>query len=272
MIQARIEKGEKPFDLILMDIFMPVMDGMEAATKIIALDTKTPIVAVTANIMASELEKYKKYGMHDYLGKPFTSQELWRILLKYLTPSKSIPADENEGNDDLQEKLRINFIKNNKTMYNEITEAVTTGDMKLAHRLAHTLKGSAGMVGKTGLKNAAAEIEMLLREGVASIWETKMNLLKTEFEQVIEEFRPLLDKKQQKKVQPLNAEQTLALFEKLEPMLENINPECTALLGEIRAVPGTEELVRLIEDYDFESAAKKLAELKEKKFMLTKEL
>ncbi|MDR2558741.1 MAG: response regulator [Oscillospiraceae bacterium] len=79
MVQERIKEGKKPFELIFMDMFMPVMDGMEAAQKIADLKTGTPIIALTANVMTSELEKYTKLGMPDCLGKPFTSQELWRI-------------------------------------------------------------------------------------------------------------------------------------------------------------------------------------------------
>jgi hypothetical protein len=60
----------------------------------------------------------------------------------------------------------------------------------------------------------------------------------------------------------LDKERVLALFEKLELMLENINPECVSLLDEIRSVPGTEELARRIEGYDFESAARTLGELR----------
>ena len=86
MVYERMQKGEPRFDLIFMDMFMPVMDGIEAASKILELDAANPVIAMTANIMASDLENYKKHGMLDYLGKPFTSQELWRILLKYLTP------------------------------------------------------------------------------------------------------------------------------------------------------------------------------------------
>ena len=83
-VEARLKSGERLFDLIFMDMFMPVMDGMEAASKILALNTGIPIVAMTANAMADDLEKYKENGMPDCLGKPFTSQELWRILRKYL--------------------------------------------------------------------------------------------------------------------------------------------------------------------------------------------
>jgi len=88
-VTERIQNGEKPFDLIFMDMFMPVMDGIEAATRIIGLNTGTPIVAMTANVMVSDLELYKQTGMPDCLGKPFTSQDLWKILLKYLKPDES---------------------------------------------------------------------------------------------------------------------------------------------------------------------------------------
>jgi hypothetical protein len=60
----------------------------------------------------------------------------------------------------------------------------------------------------------------------------------------------------------LNGEQASALFEKLATMLANINPECVDLLEELRFVPGTEELVEQIENYDFETAAETLAELR----------
>ncbi|MDR2542071.1 MAG: response regulator [Treponema sp.] len=267
IVQRRLEKNEPPFDLIFMDMFMPVMDGMEAAPKILALETGTPIVAMTANIMTSELEKYKKSGMPDCLGKPFTSQELWRILLKYLEPLGSLPVNvapyEYDDKGELQKKLRVNFVKNNQNIHSEITEAVAAGETKLAHRLAHTLKGNAGLIGKVELQKAAAEAEALLKEGAASIWEKKMNLLKAELERVLKELRPLLDESAALTgTEPLGHEQTLVLFEKLEPMLENLNPECMDLLDDIRAVPGTEELTRQIEDFNFKSAVKILIDLK----------
>jgi PAS domain S-box-containing protein len=264
MVLERIQKGKPPFDLIFMDMFMPVMDGMEAASKILALKTGTPIVAMTANIMTSELEKYKKNGMPDCLGKPFTSQELWRVLLKYLKPIGSGIIDEYGNNKELQKKLRLNFMKNNQTIIAEIAEAVAKGDTKLAHRLAHTLKGNAGLIGKTELQKAAAEVEALLKEGVASIWENKMKHLETELSQVFGELSPLFDEPAREKTQFLNAEQVLALFEKLEPMLVNINPECAALLDDIRAVEGADELVQHIESYDFENAVRILMDLKKK--------
>ena len=87
MVKERSDRGERPFDMIFMDIFMPVMDGLEASSKIIESGVDTPIIATTANIMTNDLCTYKSSGMSDCLGKPFTTQDLWRILTKYLPPT-----------------------------------------------------------------------------------------------------------------------------------------------------------------------------------------
>ena len=260
MVQERVDSSQKPFDLIFMDIFMPVMDGVEAASKISALNTGTPIVAMTANVMTNEMENYKYNGMSDCVGKPFTTQELWRCLLKYLTPvSVSIEndADLTRENDELQIKLQIKFVKDSQTRLREITEAIAANDITLAHRLAHTLKGNAGQICKTALQNIAAGIEALLKNGTIPDNE-HIELLESELNLVIEELKPLLTEVTAK---TMSEQQTRALFEKLQPMLENINPECVNLLGEIRAIPGTKELAKQIEDYDFASAARTLAGL-----------
>jgi len=86
MIKERKFNGEKQFDLILMDMHMPVMDGFEASSEISKLNLGIPMVAMTANIMIEDLEVYKASGMPDCLSKPFTSQELWRCLLRYFKP------------------------------------------------------------------------------------------------------------------------------------------------------------------------------------------
>jgi signal transduction histidine kinase/CheY-like chemotaxis protein/ABC-type amino acid transport substrate-binding protein len=266
MVKKRRQKGEKNFDLILMDIFMPVMDGIEAASKITALNTGTPIVAMTANVMLNELENYRKNGMLDYIGKPFTSQELWRVLLNYLTPVSSSAVDMNEqvrDTDKLLRKLQINFVSNNQSVFAKIVKAIDDGDIKLAHRLTHTLKGNAGQLGESKLQDIAREIEDLLRVG-ALVPENKMNLLEKELRQVLDKLQPLLDEIANYEAKSLDAEQALALFEKVKPMIENINPEVELFLDDIRAVPGTEKLTRHIKDFEFEFAAKELAELKAK--------
>jgi CheY-like chemotaxis protein len=62
---------------------MPEMDGLEAASVLMQMDTGIPVVAMTANIMDGDMDIYKRNGMDDCVGKPFTSQELWNCLANY---------------------------------------------------------------------------------------------------------------------------------------------------------------------------------------------
>ena len=265
MVQERINKEQKQFDLVFMDIFMPVMDGVEAAIKMIALGIGAPIIAMTANMMNGEIENYKKIGMSDCIGKPFTTQELWRCLLKFLTPISMFAVDENDQereSSDLLNKLREKFIKDNQNKYAEITKAIATEDVILAHRITHSLKTNAGMIGKTGLQNTAGEIEALLNDGALPNTE-QMNSLETELRLVLDELRPLLDNTpEQTERNNLDAQQVAALLSKLEPMLKTRNTECISLLDEIRAIPGANDLAMQIEKYNFKLAVQMLGELK----------
>jgi signal transduction histidine kinase/DNA-binding response OmpR family regulator len=264
-VRERVEKGQKPFDLILMDIYMPIMDGIDAAQKITILDTGTPVIAMTANIIASDAEKYKRSGMQDSLDKPFTTQELWHLLLKYLTPVSSSSVDKRElkqGKDMLLIKLKTSFVKNNQSAYDDIAKAIADNNNILAYRLVQTFKGNVGQIGETELQKIAAKIERQLKNE-APISEEDMNIFKSEFTEVISELKPLLIESGKNAIS-LNAEEKEELFDKLELMFENINPECIDLLDELRAIPGTEELAQQIENYDFESAIQTLNGLRGK--------
>jgi len=269
MVQSRIDKGEKPFDMIFMDIYMPVMDGLEAASAITKLDTGTPIVAMTANIMLDDRGLYEMSGLPDYMSKPFTSQELWRCLLKHLKPVSISYSDEQDqiqdtqGNNELQNKLRIKFVRDNQEKYEEIAEAVSSGETTIAHRLVHSLKTNAGMIGKPALQNTAADLEALLRDGMIPVESEYMVKLEAELRSVLEELKPLLDLPEvQVEREPMNKEQVLELFEKLEPMLASRNSDCINLIDDIRSTPELENLARQIEKHNFKLAAQTLADLK----------
>ena len=269
MVLERKEKGEPPFDLILMDVFMPVMDGIEAAVKITKLGTGTPIIAVTANMMASEVEKYRKYGMPDCLGKPFTSQELWHILLKYLIPVHSSVIDMDEHDMkivELQNTLRLNFNHDNQNRIIEMKEALSSGDIKRAHRLVHTLKSNAGLIGKKELQNMAGEVESILTPWIDSTetppsFEEPISRLEAELAAVVEELKPLQNENEEP-LPILDKEQTEKLFTELEVMLKRKNPTCVNLLSQIRRIPGTGELADLVENYKFKPALETLEILK----------
>ncbi|MCL2265951.1 MAG: ATP-binding protein [Treponema sp.] len=195
MVKNRKEKGEKQYNLIFMDMHMPVMDGLEASLKIMELNTGVPIVAITANIMFNDREIYVKNGIHDCVGKPFTSQELWRCLMKYFTPVSYTPSDNEfekatkiEQDMEFQKELQVMFVDDNKNKYSELIAALESGDITKAHRLAHGIKSNSGQIGKIMLRNAAANVEYNLKTGKNLVTGEQLKILKTELDMVLNDF------------------------------------------------------------------------------------
>ncbi len=182
-----------PFDLVLMDINMPVMDGY-AATSIIREYPKydnVPIVAMTANITESDMNKTKSAGMQDFIGKPVDIDQFYTILLKYIKPRARIgdvqpmkPAAETaqtrnpaaSGDTlpgvDMQEGLaRINgntqaydrILKKYAELFSDIIPRLETAyknsRREEGRQLAHNLKGLSGNIGAKEIYRLAAEIE-----------------------------------------------------------------------------------------------------------------
>ena len=265
MVLERVNKGQKPYDLIFMDIQMPVMDGIEAAFQIDKLATGTPIVALTANIMAHDRDLYQKNGMKECLGKPFLSQDLWRCLLKYIPPvtwKTESEIQDKEDDEKLLSRLTANFVSDHRNTSQTIAGAIAAGDIKLAHRLAHTLRSNAGLLGKGALQKAASQVESLLADGKTLVLPEAMNELEAELNTVLAE---LADRAAEgappPEVAPLDPEKARELLAELKPFLEKGNPECLKLLEALRGMPGSEKLIRQMEDLDFKEAAKTLADL-----------
>jgi len=266
IVKKRSDNNETPFDLIFMDIHMPVMDGLEAARIISEMGIKTPIITLTANIMSNDLELYKASGMVDYLGKPFTSQELWRCLLRYLPVVEYVEVSaqvQSTEEDNSMRQLRIYFAKSNRDIVEKISQAMDDGDVKLAHRLAHTLKGNAGQIGEVYLREISSDIEGMLRNENIPAARTKMWQLEASLAKVLDKLAPLVAEEEEKKIDEISdTRQIRRILAAVEPMLKEMNPESMNMLDSIRSIPGSENLALHVEDFDFKRALKELENLK----------
>ena len=276
LVEERKKSGKKQFDIIFMDIYMPVMDGIEAASKIVKLDVGIPLIAMTANIMKNDREIYTDNGLRECIGKPFTSQELWRCLLNYFTPINIVKQNESafnesvESDEEFLKTLKVLFVKFNKNIMADIKSAFETGDIMLAHRLVHTLKSNAGQINNIRVKSAASEVENRLKNDNSTSSESLIALEK-ELNIALNELSPLLNEepKQRKNIkEKLDKAATQKLFFILEPLLKNGNPECLNYIYDIQAIEGDEELIEQlinsIKDFNFETALSLFYKLRNK--------
>jgi chemotaxis protein histidine kinase CheA len=230
-----------------------------------------PVIALTANIMSNDLDLYKENGISDYIGKPFTSQDLWKCLLNYFTPLGYTTIEEQQhvrDNEMLQLYLKVNFYKDNLNTFGDIMKAVNEGDIKLAHRLAHSLKTNAAQIGEKKLQEAAFAAEELFSTAKNMLAEEQERkriyaVLEAELEMVLGRLEALAEEAEEIKRETLDAEKARELLDKLKEMLVSRNPECINLVEDMRAMPGAKELARLVEEYEFKQALEELDKLRE---------
>ena len=268
--EKRKKSNEKQFDLVFMDIFMPAMDGLEAAAKISAMCQETPIIAVTANVMPDDMTKYRVHGMCDCLRKPFTSKQLWAILLKHIEPMHTESVDEKllgEEEEKLKNRMKQIFVRDYKDVYSEFISAIDSGNVALGERIVHTLKGNAGQIGQHSLQKAAANAEKALLGGQDKLTEKKRKTLETEIKLTMLALAPAPGGGQvYNSSVDLSDNAKQALIAELDQMITEHRPVSFELLSKLKAIPGSETVVELLEDYEFIQATKALRELKERLF------
>jgi len=268
IVQKRAAKGQKQFDLILMDIHMPVMDGFEATEKIMEINSGIPIVAITANIMTHDSDLYKSSGMRSYLGKPYTSQELWHCLMDYFEPVVWNAEDETRyvrADDELYKRLVNKFIEKNRDVIADVEDAIASEDMEKAHRLVHTLKSNAGQLNRELLQQAALDVENCFKSGEKKVNKQLMDKLKKELDTVLSELAPMYEEQSYINTsagEPLDTVSAQALLDELEPMLNNNDFECMKYIEKLSQIPESEQLIRKLEDLDFTAAKNEFSRLR----------
>jgi len=154
------------FEVVLLDMQMPVMDGYETATLIrdsqIAPDTV--VIAMTAHALNGDREKCLQAGCNAYIAKPFRSEELVQLINQYLN---KIPANKSISHDFLN-NLIPEFISLLGELLNELEQATINNDLKKIKNVCHDIKGTAGMYGFMQISRQAALIEQACNESGSS--------------------------------------------------------------------------------------------------------
>ena len=293
-----------PFDVVFMDLQMPEMDGF-MATKLLRRDPrlqKFPIIAMTAHALVEERQRCLDAGMNDHVSKPIDPEALYSTLMRWALPRpkqafefQATPiraADEVllpeiaginladglkrvAGNKRLYRSLLVQFAAKQGDAPVQISAALESGDLKLAERIAHTVKGVAGNIAITEVQSAAQKLEKAVREGhdsVSSLLHEFATLLRTQVHAIEEALRESAPARPAEvRASPFNREAASGAIARLKTLLQASDGDAEEAFRSLHdAVAGAVEqpyldaLSALINDFDFEAALVKLDEIAER--------
>ncbi|MCG8620033.1 MAG: transporter substrate-binding domain-containing protein [Desulfobacterales bacterium] len=297
--QAVQKIGREKYDLILMDINMPVMDGFDATRAIRNMpeNKALPIVAMTAHAVTGYREKCLAAGMNDYITKPFKQKDLFGCLVKWIKPGereviqRRINTDQEAGVQfpetaqgiDINTGLNIAggskvsyakiltlFYRRNKPGTRNLTQAINAGDFNTATRLVHSMKSVAGNIGAAHLHRISAELEPLLKakkldeaEGLLRDYETGLKEVTDTIESIL---GPDLKTAPDEPSAEIDIETAARIANQLTETIESDLGRSRSLLTDLKKVMGNlseiTEIEEAIDDFDDEEALLKLERLK----------
>jgi len=189
------------YDIILMDMQMPVMGGLEATGELRRAKVKTPIVAMTASTMKGDRERFLKAGMDGYIAKPIIKRVVLETLNRHtsrkpppetpgpdhvtLPPLEAI-AEELGLDEEQYGEILMDFIEDKKKDMADLSDALVQGNAELISRLAHKIKGSTQNLRLDSLARPAVNIEKAAKEGKVSQIAGDWDDLNREFEALSE--------------------------------------------------------------------------------------
>lgn len=277
MEAVEMYKSKKGFyELILMDIQMPMMDGYEAAKALRDMGCEIPIIALSANAMKEDANRSKQAGMNAHLNKPIDTEKLFELLLKFISKKVEIAhAEEDVSTQTIPElhylnvkkvvpstissiTLYTNLVLKFSEQYKHFRPSELSPDLK---DTLHTLKGLSGTIGAERLYWLAQELEKDQSEAIITQFteelahvcdeiETKFTkdevnstdkrqVSKEEIESLFAELKKTIESKRPKRIQPI-----LALFE--------------TIALDRQSQKTYEEVKTLIEGYEFDRALRAL--------------
>jgi two-component system sensor histidine kinase/response regulator len=214
--QAIERIAAEPFDAVLMDVQMPVMDGIRATT-LIRQDwsaEQLPIIGMTAHAMVRDREKCLSAGMNDYVTKPFEPQQLFAVLAKWMKGGADAPSSSLQESDavdpgtravsielglqrclgrkDLYAKIVRRFLDTRGNDPSDLQAAILAGDLDTAAQLAHQVISTAGTIGAEALSEAGRALQLALEAGEASRWPDLQTTFSTQHALVANELRRYL--------------------------------------------------------------------------------
>jgi two-component system sensor histidine kinase/response regulator len=256
--------ADNTYNVVLMDMQMPVMDGV-TATRYLRKTPRfqnIPIIAMTANVMSQDRSKCLEAGMNDHIAKPIEQDMLWKTLIRYCAPSNeesfkitnesqltNLPIDalfkiqdldavdglrRMMGNRNTYCRLLKKFAEGQRDFPAVIVAALDIEDFETAERKAHTTRGVAGTIGARRLQELANELEQLIRQradrsyinDALSAFKISLDALITQLEDFFESEAP------QKTPLTFDLKAFRQACDRLILLLEDDDPEAVTLLEE----------------------------------------